>query len=109
MEPCFAQLPKEERTILGLFYYKELSLKEVIDITQFSEAKVKVKLHRGRKHLLSIVKEKVEPEMIAHYGKNKQQNLEDAFLKKHLQEIKRASPKSNFTANIMDAILKEEK
>ena len=69
MELCLEELPEEERTILWLFYYKELSLKEVIDVTQFSEANVKVKLHRGRKHLLSIVKEKFEPEMIAHYGK----------------------------------------
>jgi predicted DNA-binding protein YlxM (UPF0122 family) len=88
MEPCFAQLPKEERTILGLFYYKELSLKEVIDITQFSEAKVKVKLHRGRKHLLSIVKEKVEPEMIAHYGKKQTTKPRRCFSKKALTRNK---------------------
>ncbi|AUC85079.1 RNA polymerase [Polaribacter sp. ALD11] len=69
LKDCLDELPEEERTILWFFYYKELSLKEIVNITQFSEANVKVKLHRGRKHLLSIVKEKFEPEMIAHYGK----------------------------------------
>ena len=69
LKDCLDELPKEERTILWFFYYKELSLKEIVNITQFSEANIKVKLHRGRKHLLSIVKEKFEPEMIAHYGK----------------------------------------
>ena len=69
MEECLMQLPEEERTILWFFYYKELSLKEIIEITNFSEANIKVKLHRARKRLLTIVKETFEPEMIAHYGK----------------------------------------
>jgi RNA polymerase sigma-70 factor (ECF subfamily) len=69
MKNCLDELPEEERTILWFFYYKELSLKEIVEITQFSEANIKVKLHRGRKHLLAIVKKRFEPEMIAHYGK----------------------------------------
>lgn len=69
MQRCLDDLPEEERTIIWFFYYKELSLKEIAEITQFTEANIKVKLHRGRKHLLAIVKEKFEPEMIDHYGK----------------------------------------
>lgn len=41
--------------------------------------------------------------------KNKQYVEEDAFLKKYLQEIKLDSPRPNFTENILDLILKEEK
>ncbi len=41
--------------------------------------------------------------------KNKQHVQEDAFLKKYLQEIKLDSPRSSFTENILDLILKEEK
>ena len=41
--------------------------------------------------------------------KNKQYVEEDAFLKKYLQEIKLDSPRSSFTENILDLILKEEK
>lgn len=69
MDDCLMRLPEEERTILWFFYYKELSLKEIIEITNFSEANIKVKLHRARKHLLTIVKNTFEPEQIAHYGK----------------------------------------
>lgn len=69
LKNCLEKLPEEERTILWFFYYKELSLKEIIEVTQFSEANIKVKLHRARKRLLAIVKERFEPEMIAHYGK----------------------------------------
>lgn len=66
---CMLQLPEDERSILWMFYFEELSLKEIIDITDLSEANVKVKLHRARKRLLSIVKTNVEPELINHYGR----------------------------------------
>lgn len=66
---CLEQLPEDEKAILLFFYFKELSLKEIIEITSLSEANVKVKLHRARKKLLSIVKNTVEPELISHYGR----------------------------------------
>lgn len=66
---CLQKLPEEERTILWLFYFKELSLNEIVDITSLSKSNVKVKLHRARKLLLTIVKRDVEPEIINHYGR----------------------------------------
>lgn len=69
MKDCMNELPEDERTILWMFYYQELSLKEIIDVTSYSEANLKVKLHRARKKLLSIVQLKLEPEMIDHYGR----------------------------------------
>ncbi|MFY7672510.1 RNA polymerase sigma factor [Tenacibaculum sp. MEBiC06402] len=69
MKTCLDKLPEEERTILWMFYYDELSLKEIIEITDFSESNLKVKLHRARKRLLSIVEKNVEPELINHYGR----------------------------------------
>ena len=66
---CMLQLPEDERSILWMFYFEELSLKEIIEITDMTEANVKVKLHRARKRLLSIVKNNVEPELINHYGR----------------------------------------
>ncbi len=66
---CLEQLAEDEKAILLFFYFKELSLKEIIEITSMSEANVKVKLHRARKKLLSIVKNTIEPELISHYGR----------------------------------------
>ena len=66
---CLEQLAEDEKAILVFFYFKELSLKEIVEITSMSEANVKVKLHRARKKLLSIVKNTVEPELISHYGR----------------------------------------
>ena len=69
MDKCLMKLPDEERSILWMFYYDELSLKEIIEVTNFSEANLKVKLHRARKKLLKIVEKNIEPEMIENYGR----------------------------------------
>ena len=69
MNDCLLKLPEDERSIIWMFYYDELSLKEIIEVTSLSEANVKVKLHRARKRLLAIVEENVEPEIISHYGR----------------------------------------
>jgi RNA polymerase sigma factor (sigma-70 family) len=66
---CLLKLPEEERSLIWMFYFDELSLKEIIEVTQISEANLKVKLHRARKKLLVIVKENVAPEIISHYGR----------------------------------------
>mgnify|MGYP006077029911 CR=1 FL=1 len=69
MNDCLLKLPEDERSIVWMFYYDELSLKEIIEVTQLSEANIKVKLHRARKKLVTIVQENVEPEIINHYGR----------------------------------------
>jgi len=67
---CLEHLQEDEKAILVFFYFKELSLKEIVEITSMRETNVKVKLHRARKKLLSVVKNKVEPEIISHYGRS---------------------------------------
>ncbi len=69
MDKCLMKLPDEERSILWMFYYDDLSLKEIIEVTNLSEANLKVKLHRARKKLLTIVEKNIEPEMIENYGR----------------------------------------
>lgn len=69
LDKCLTQLPEDERSMIWMFYYDELSLKEIIEVTQLSQANVKVKLHRARKRLLKIVENTVEPEIINHYGR----------------------------------------
>ena len=69
MNDCLLKLPEDERSIIWMFYYDELSLKEIIEVTQFSQANIKVKLHRARKKLLAIVEENVAPEIVSNYGR----------------------------------------
>ena len=66
---CLMKLPEDERSLIWMFYYDELSLKEIIKVTNLSGANVKVKLHRARKRLLTVVEKNVEPEIINHYGR----------------------------------------
>ena len=51
IQESFKRLKADEALVLRLFYLCELSLKEVKEITRFSEAKIKVDLHRGRKNM----------------------------------------------------------
>ena len=56
IEESFKRLKADEALVLRLFYLCELSLNEVKDITRFSEAKIKVDLHRGRKNMHQLLK-----------------------------------------------------
>ncbi|WP_439127706.1 RNA polymerase sigma factor [Polaribacter sp.] len=69
VDNCLLKLPEDERSLLWMFYFDELNLKEIIEVTALSEANIKVKLHRARKKLLTIVKENVAVEFIEHYGR----------------------------------------
>lgn len=51
IKDCVNDLPATESIALSLFYFKELSVKEVAEIMEISEENVKVKLFRGRKRL----------------------------------------------------------
>ena len=67
IKECINKLPEEERVIMHLFYFEELSLKEIVEIVSMTEGNVKVKLFRARKKLFSIFKESVEPEIYSSY------------------------------------------
>jgi RNA polymerase sigma-70 factor (ECF subfamily) len=67
IQNCMNKLPEDERAIIHLFYFEELSLKEIIEVVSISEGNLKVKLYRARKKLFSIFKESVEPEIYKSY------------------------------------------
>ncbi len=67
IQKCMNKLPEDERGLIHLFYFEELSLKEIVDVTSLTEGNVKVKLFRVRKKLFTIFKESVEPEIYSSY------------------------------------------
>ncbi|WP_046745307.1 RNA polymerase sigma factor [Kordia zhangzhouensis] len=69
IEKALAKLPEDERVLLTLFYFEELSLKEVAEIVGVSYENVKIKLHRSRKKLYHILKNVVEPIYLNHGSK----------------------------------------
>ena len=52
---ALGKLKPDERATVTLFYYQELSLQEICDVTDLSLSNVKILLHRSRKKLLGIL------------------------------------------------------
>lgn len=56
------KLPSKESLALRLFYLQEESIKEVREITGWSEANIKVILHRARKNMSIILRKLMNPQ-----------------------------------------------
>ena len=50
-------LPERERTVVHLFYYEDLPVREIAAMLHIGESAVKTALHRARNHLKSHLKE----------------------------------------------------
>lgn len=67
IQDCLALLPSEDSFLLTLYYFEELSLDEIAKIVGLKPNNVKVKLFRCRKKLATILKEKLDNEIIESY------------------------------------------
>ncbi|PHR15058.1 MAG: RNA polymerase [Aequorivita sp.] len=67
IQNCLLQLSSKDSFLLTLFYFEELSLEEISKIVNMEANTVKVNIHRARKRLASILKQKLEPETIQSY------------------------------------------
>lgn len=67
IQDCLNLLPSEDSFLLTLFYFEEQSLEEISKVMNISPNNAKVKLFRSRKKLASILKERLEPEIIEYY------------------------------------------
>ncbi|MGN1421275.1 MAG: RNA polymerase sigma factor [Eubacterium sp.] len=48
-------LPKKERTVIHLFYYEDLPVKEIAKMLKINESAVKTRLNHGRNHLKEML------------------------------------------------------
>ncbi len=48
-------LPKKERTVIHLFYYEDMSVKDMAKMLEIKESAVKTRLHRARQKLKDIL------------------------------------------------------
>jgi RNA polymerase sigma factor (sigma-70 family) len=67
MQDCLALLPSEDSFLLTLYYFEELSLEEIGKIVDLKPNNVKVKLFRSRKKLATILRKKLDNEIIESY------------------------------------------
>ena len=68
IQHCLQLLPSEDSYLMTLYYFEELSLEEISKIIDITVNNVKVKLFRSRKKLATILKQRIEPEIIESYG-----------------------------------------
>jgi RNA polymerase sigma factor (sigma-70 family) len=60
------KITEEERGLISLFYYNEMSMDEIADVTGISKSNIKVRLFRARQKMLGII-EKVEKKKIVYH------------------------------------------
>jgi RNA polymerase sigma factor (sigma-70 family) len=71
IEDCLQSLPKEDSFLLTLYYFEEQSIEDISKIVGLTANNVKVKLFRSRKKLTAILKDRLEPEIIEHYERER--------------------------------------
>ena len=64
---CLNRLPANECLVLRLFYLAENSIKEICEMTGWSESNVKVHLHRGRKNMQELLQRMLKTEVKSIY------------------------------------------
>lgn len=69
IQKCLEQLPEQESAIITFYYFEELSVKEIAEITKLSQDNIKVKLHRSRKKLFELLKYYLTSEYTEHNGR----------------------------------------
>ncbi|MCX2720168.1 RNA polymerase sigma factor [Lentiprolixibacter aurantiacus] len=67
IQRALGELPGDDGVILSLFYFESLSLKEISEVLNISVNSVKVRLHRGRKRLASVLEKMMDKETISIY------------------------------------------
>ncbi|MEP5338504.1 MAG: sigma-70 family RNA polymerase sigma factor [Algibacter sp.] len=71
IKDCIALLSSEDSFLLTLYYFEELSLDEISKIVDLTNNNVKVKIFRSRKKLATILKKRLEPEIIEYYERER--------------------------------------
>ncbi len=68
IKEAMEELAPNDSVIITLYYFEELSLKEIAKVMDLTPNNVKVRLFRSRSRLAEVLSNSVEPEMIKQYG-----------------------------------------
>lgn len=71
IQDCIALLPSDDSFLLTLYYFEDQSLEEISKTIGLTPNNVKVKLFRSRKKLATILRQRLEPEIIEHYERER--------------------------------------
>ena len=67
IQNCIALLPSEDSFLLTLYYFDDMTLDEIAKTVNLKTNNIKVKIHRSRKKLATVLKRHLEPEIIEQY------------------------------------------
>lgn len=67
IQDCLNLLPSDDSFLLTLYYFEDYSLEEIAKVVGLKANNVKVKIFRSRKKLATILRNRLEPEIIEHY------------------------------------------
>jgi RNA polymerase sigma-70 factor (ECF subfamily) len=56
-------LPETDAVVVTLFYYDELSLEEIAEVTGLTSSNIRIKLHRSRKKMYQVLSEYLKKEL----------------------------------------------
>ena len=71
IQDCLDGLPGEDSFLLTLYYFEEHSLEEIAKIIGINPNNVKIRLYRSRKKLAVLLKDRLEPEILQHYERER--------------------------------------
>jgi RNA polymerase sigma-70 factor (ECF subfamily) len=63
VKAALAKLPEDEYTLVLLYYFEEQSVEEISKVTGLTASNVKVKLHRARKKLYTILNDMLQEDL----------------------------------------------
>ncbi len=63
IKAALEKLPEDEYTLILLYYFEDQRIEEISKITQLTESNAKVKLHRARKKLYTILNDMLKEEI----------------------------------------------
>jgi RNA polymerase sigma-70 factor (ECF subfamily) len=63
LQMAIEALPETDGVVVTLFYYDELSLDEIAEITGLTSGNIRIKLHRSRKKMYQVISESLKSEL----------------------------------------------
>ena len=63
LQMAIETLPETDGVVVTLFYYDELSLDEIAEITGLTNGNIRIKLHRSRKKMYQVISENLKSEL----------------------------------------------
>jgi RNA polymerase sigma-70 factor (ECF subfamily) len=69
IQECLMSLKELDSAIITFYYFEELSVREIAEITELSPDNIKIRLHRSRKRLFTLLEQYIYPEISNNNGK----------------------------------------